>query len=147
MAESRGLAERVRDTLARLAGDVDCWVATGGVGGPYLIPLSFLWDGDAVWVATPTASPTARNLAEGGRVRLGVGVTRDVTLIDGTAVGTAEGDVDEELATAFAAKTGFDPRAESAPYTYFRVTPVRVLAWREANELAGRVIMRDGAWV
>jgi len=25
--------------------------------------------------------------------------------------------------------------------------PLRVQAWREANEIAGRTLMRDGAWL
>ena len=144
---ARGLAERVRDTLGRLSGDVDLWVASAGEDGPYLIPLSFLWDGAAVWVATPSASVTARNLLGSGRVRLGVGLTRDVTLIDGTVTGVPEGEVDGAVAEAFAARTGFDPRAEKNAYHYFRIVPRRVLAWREANELAGRVLMREGVWL
>ena len=47
----------------------------------------------------------------------------------------------------FAARTGFDPRAESKPYRWFRVVPRRIQAWREVNELAGRELMRDGRWV
>jgi len=27
------------------------------------------------------------------------------------------------------------------------VTPLRIQAWREENELAGRTIMRSGVWV
>jgi hypothetical protein len=32
-------------------------------------------------------------------------------------------------------------------YVYLRVTPIEMRAWREANELAGRLLMRDGAWL
>ena len=52
-----------------------------------------------------------------------------------------------ERADAFVAHTGFDPRTESLPYRWFRVSPSRVQAWREANELAGRELMRDGRWL
>jgi len=27
------------------------------------------------------------------------------------------------------------------------VTPTEIRAWREANELAGRLLMRDGVWL
>jgi hypothetical protein len=47
----------------------------------------------------------------------------------------------------FAAKTGFDPRRLATPYLYFRVRPRRIQAWREANELDGRELMRDGEWL
>ena len=52
-----------------------------------------------------------------------------------------------EVGDAFASRTGFDPRQLAEPYLYFRVHPQRLLAWREANELKGRELMRDGEWV
>ena len=62
--------------------DADGWVATPdqGSGTPYLVPLSFLWDGTTLLVATPASSPTGRNLQANGKVRLGNGMTRSVTL-------------------------------------------------------------------
>jgi len=35
----------------------------------------------------------------------------------------------------------------SSPYAYLRVTPRRIQAWREENELAEREVMRDGHWL
>jgi len=55
-------------------------------------------------------------------------------------------EVTDEVGDAFAAKTGFDPR-QLAGYRYFRIRPERLLAWREANELPGRELMRGGTWV
>jgi hypothetical protein len=141
----RSTGERLRDTLHRLEHDVDAWVATAEGGTPYLIPLSFDWDGAHIVVATPTASRTGRNLLTTGKARLGLGLTRDVVLVEGTV--RALDQVPDDLGAAFAARTGFDPRAEPNPYTYFEITPVRVQAWREADELAGRVLMRGGRWV
>lgn len=145
----RTLDQRKHDTLHRLEIDDDAWVATAGdgTGTPYLIPLSFLWDGATLLVATPTSSPTARNLTATGLARLGIGPTRDVVLIEGTVVATANGEIAEELADAFTAKTGFDPRELTTPYTYFWIEPQRIMAWREANELAGRELMRQGRWL
>jgi nitroimidazol reductase NimA-like FMN-containing flavoprotein (pyridoxamine 5'-phosphate oxidase superfamily) len=147
VAEVRARAERVRDTLARFEGDVDVWVATAGADGPFLTPLSFWWDGTTFWLSTWPTAPTGRNLLADPKIRLGFGVTRDVVMVDGTAEGTPDTDVDPAVADAFAARTGFDPRAETHPFTYFRVRPERVRAWREANELTGRLLMRDGAWI
>jgi hypothetical protein len=56
-------------------------------------------------------------------------------------------EIADETADAFATKGGFDPRRESNPYLYFRVNPLQVQAWREANELEGRIIMLDGRWL
>jgi general stress protein 26 len=137
--------QRKADTLTRLASDEDAWVATADTdGGAYLVPLSFLWDGTGLIVSTPRSSVTARNLSRGGgRVRVGIGELRDVTMIDGTA----EMVDDEQVKDAFAAKHKWDPRAEDGDYAYFRIVPDRVQAWREANELRGRILMRDGNWL
>ncbi|MEV6354609.1 pyridoxamine 5'-phosphate oxidase family protein [Streptomyces hydrogenans] len=139
----RSREERLKDTLARLETDVDLWVASQG----HLIPLSFLWDGAAVLVSTPRASLTGRNLLADGRVRLALGPTRDVVMIDGTAEPVDLDDLPAGTGDAFAGKTGFDPRELTRPYQYFRITPRRVHAWREADELDGRTLMRDGAWL
>ncbi len=146
---ARGRAERQQDALGRLERDVDAWVATAATssGAAHLVPLSFLWDGTVLVIATPAASLTSRNLRETGRARIGVGPTRDVVLIDATLDGQQPaGQVDAALADAFAAKTGFDPR-ELEGYLFLRLRPMRIQAWREENELAGRDLMRGGAWI
>jgi pyridoxamine 5'-phosphate oxidase-like protein len=145
----RTARQRLQDTLLRLEHDVDAWVATaeGGSGTPHLVPLSFLWDGSTLLVATPSASPTSRNLQATGSVRLGIGPTRDVVLIEGTADALASAEIPDEVGDAFASRTGFDPRQLTEPYLYFRIHPQRLLAWREANELKGRELMRAGHWI
>jgi nitroimidazol reductase NimA-like FMN-containing flavoprotein (pyridoxamine 5'-phosphate oxidase superfamily) len=83
-ADPRSRAQRRRDTEHRLTHDTDVWVASASAdGAPYLVPLSFDWDGEALLVATPKDSPTGRNLAATGAVRLGLGHTRDVSMIEG----------------------------------------------------------------
>lgn len=144
----RTYAQRKQDTLERLARDEDLWVATASAAGtPYLVPLSYLWEGETLLISTPAASVTSRNLQANGKVRLGIGPTRDVVLIEGTARALEPSEIPAELGDAFAAHTGFDPRALSTPYRYFRIRPLRLQAWREADELDGRELMRDGAWL
>src|SRR5918999_1651103 len=76
-ADPRSRAQRRRDTEHRLTHDIDVWVASAsGDGAPYLVPLSFDWDGEALLLATPTDSPTGRNLAATRTVRLGLSHTR-----------------------------------------------------------------------
>ena len=78
----RSRARRRRDTEYRLGTDIDVWVASASAdGAPYLVPLSFDWDGEAMLMATPTDSPTGRNLATTRTVRVGLGGTRDVIMI------------------------------------------------------------------
>jgi len=140
----RSPQQRKQDTLGRLESDVDAWIASADAeGDAYPLPLSFLWDGAGVIVATPRSSVTGRNLSRGRRVRVGVGQLRDVTVIDGTA----EPVQDEQTEDALAAKHGWDPRSEPGDYAFFRIVPDRVRAWREVNELPGRTLMRDGNWL
>lgn len=149
IATARSLEQRKQDTLDRLRQDVDAWVATADAesGTPYLVPLSYLWDGATLLLATLCESPTGRNLWASGEARLGIGGTRDVVLIDGAVETLPMDAISQEIGDAFAVKTGFDPRRPNSPFLYFRVTPRRIQAWREENELAGRVIMRDGTWL
>ena len=120
MEPPRSLLQRKQDTLGRLESDVDAWIASADAAGDaYLLPLSFLWDGAGLIVATPRSSVTGRNLSRGGRVRVGIGQLRDVAMIDGTAE-----PVQDELAKdAFAAKHDWDPRTEAGDYAYFRIAP------------------------
>ncbi|MBO1332900.1 pyridoxamine 5'-phosphate oxidase family protein [Streptomyces sp. VRA16 Mangrove soil] len=148
-APARSAKQRKQDTLARLEQDVDVWVATADPesGAPYMMPLSFLWHDGALIVSTRESNPVARNLVATGKAHLAIGQTRDVVHIEGAAELIADGDLTPELGDAFAERTGFDPRGIKGPYVYFRIRPLRVQAWREANELAGRDLMRDGTWL
>ncbi|MEU1897500.1 pyridoxamine 5'-phosphate oxidase family protein [Nocardiopsis dassonvillei] len=144
----RSGARRRRDTEERLARDVDVWVASASEDGvPHLVPLSFDWDGESLLVATAADSPTGRNLAATRTVRLGLGGTRDVTMVEGRVEVLGMDALTRERGDRFAERTGFDPRALAAPYLWFRVTPRRVQAWREVNEMSGRELMRDGRWL
>jgi nitroimidazol reductase NimA-like FMN-containing flavoprotein (pyridoxamine 5'-phosphate oxidase superfamily) len=147
-ADPRSRARRRRDTEHRLTHDVDLWVASASADGePYLVPLSFDWDGQALVVATPTDSPTGRYLAASWAVRLGLGHTRDVSMVEGEVEVLEIDALPQQRCDRFVARTGFDPRAEAAPYRWFRIFPRRIQAWREANELEGRELMREGRWL
>jgi len=141
-------AQRRADTEHRLTHDVDCWVATADDGTtPRLTVLSFLWDGSTLLLSTAASSPAGRNLAATGTVQVGIGRTRDVVLVTGTVEVVRRDDLSAQEGDAFAAKTGFDPRAIRSEYAYFRVRPTTVQAWREEDELRGRWLMRDGGWL
>jgi hypothetical protein len=147
-ADPRSPIWRRKDTERRLTQDVDAWVATASPdGAPYLVPLSFDWDGRTLLLATPADSPTGRNLAESGAVRLGLGVTRDVCMVDGGVEVLEIDALERERGDRFAARTGFDPRTLTTTYRWFRVTPRRIQAWREVDELPDRELMRDGSWL
>ena len=146
--DPRSPAQRRRDTEQRLTHDIDLWVASASAdGGPYLVPLSFDWDGEAVLVATPAKSPTGRNLAATQTARLGLGHTRDVSMIEGDVEVLEIDALPPERGDRFATRAGFDPRAQDTPYRWFRISPRRIQAWREVNELPDRELMRDGRWL
>ncbi|WP_017539666.1 pyridoxamine 5'-phosphate oxidase family protein [Nocardiopsis halophila] len=147
-APPRGRAERIRDTRAKLEEEIDLWVSTSSPSaGPYLVPLSFMWDGETLLLATSRASVTGRNLLTDGRARMSLGGTRDVVVIDGTADPVENTEMPSEIGDAFADKCGFEPRDNGASYLYFRVRPQRIQAWREVNEVEGRDLMLDGRWL
>ena len=143
----RSLEQRTADVLARLRDDVDLWVASADAeGNAYLVPLSFVWDAAALTISTPRASRTARNLMRAEWARVALGLTRDVVIVEGT-VETITIGTDPALEDAHAAATGFDPRVGAEEYVYLRITPREIQAWREANELSGRQLMRAGRWL
>ena len=147
-ADPRSRTQRRCDTEHRLAHDIDVWVASASAdGAPYLVPLSFDWDGEALLLSTPTRSPTGRNLAAGRTARLGLGDTRDVSMIEGEVEVIEIDALPKEQGDRFAARTGFDPRATAGRYSWFRISPRRIQAWREVNELSDSELMRDGRWL
>ena len=145
---TRSRPERRRDTEHRLNHDVDVWVASASAdGAPYLVPLSFDWDDEALLVATPKDSPTGRNLAATRAARIALGHTRDVSMIEGEVEVLEIDELAPERGDRFAARAGFDPRELTTPYRWFRISPRRIQAWREVDELTDRELMRDGNWL
>ncbi|MFI1221337.1 MULTISPECIES: pyridoxamine 5'-phosphate oxidase [unclassified Streptomyces] len=146
---ARSREQRKLDVLDHLRQDEDAWVATASPDGvPTLVPLSFLWDeaGGALVMSTRRSNPTAVNVTSGGPIRVTLGPTRDVVLIEGEA-GLVEGtDLPAAVADAFAAKLEWDPRNRPR-WVFLHITPHTVRAWREVNELAERDLMLAGEWL
>lgn len=138
------------DLLRRHA--VDVWVATASVEDatpwPHLVPVSLAWlDDDRVVIAIQARSRTARDLRAQPAARLAVGPTRYVVMIDAAA--EEEHDVAEapaDLVRQYLRQADWDPRASSG-YVFFVLRPHRIQAWREADEIPGRTLMRDGRWL
>jgi hypothetical protein len=151
-AVPRDRDQRIRDTLAKLTEAVaDVWVATaaqsGSVADPYLVPLSLAWIDERVTIAVDSSSRTARNLEAGRTARLALGPTRDVVVIDARlerSVAVADA---PDLAEGYVQQADWDPRTAGDSYRFMVLRPERIQAWREANEIPGRTIMRDGRWL
>ncbi|MEP6660465.1 MAG: pyridoxamine 5'-phosphate oxidase family protein [Acidimicrobiales bacterium] len=152
MAPPRGSQQRKADALALLSAPAaDAWVATASSDGQaYLVPLSIGWTGESIVLVTEARSVTAKNLLRASRSRLAVGGTRDVVMIDTELIGDhAMSDAPAMPVEAFVSQSGWDPRNDSnaAGYRLFELRPVHLQAWREANEIAGRTLMRNATWV
>ena len=52
-----------------------------------------------------------------------------------------------DLAAAYVAQAGWDPRTAGEGQVYLLLRPDRIQAWRESNELRGRTVMRSGEWL
>jgi hypothetical protein len=126
---------------------VDVWVASASsTGNPHLVPVSLAWIDDRAVIAVEGRSVTARNLTASGAARLALGPTRDVVMIDATLEKAVDVGADDPLGAAYATQADWDPRL-SPGFVFLVLRPVRVQAWREANEIADRTLMRDGTWL
>ncbi|QDP98191.1 pyridoxamine 5'-phosphate oxidase family protein [Microlunatus elymi] len=149
----RSREQRRADTLALLTTPaIDVWMSTSsidedGTAAPYLVPLSLAWLENRVVIAVEERSRTARNLINSGRARLALGPTRDVVIIDAElerALPVQQAPA--EIVEGYAGQADWDPRGDDG-YLYLVLRPIRIQAWREADEIKGRTLMRDGRWL
>lgn len=143
----RTAAQRKDDVLNLFTNEVDLWIATANAGADvHLIPLSFVWDGDVLVMATPERSITVENLRRAGRVRVAIGPTRDVAMVEGRVAIVSPEDA-SELAELHARHAGFDARTSDGDYILLILAPESIQTWRTPAELPGRVVMHDGQWL
>ncbi|HZJ27582.1 MAG TPA: pyridoxamine 5'-phosphate oxidase family protein [Acidimicrobiia bacterium] len=143
-------AQRKVDVLAKLAArHADVWVASASeTGRAHLVPLSLAWDGERVIIATEPSAVTTRNIVSSGIARLALGATRDVVMVDAVLDRAVDvGRVPPEVADAYAGQADWDPRAAGGDFWFLLLRPERIQAWREADEIAGRTVMREGVWL
>ncbi|MFF7677242.1 pyridoxamine 5'-phosphate oxidase family protein [Actinacidiphila glaucinigra] len=145
---TRTLRERHAGAMVRLRDDEDVWVATAdGEGTPCLVPLSFWWDGLELWLATRRTNPTGRNMEASGRVRLSLGHTRDLVLIDGTARVAEFARLPHGVGDAFAAKAVWDPRGDGPSYAFLRGPAAMGAGLGTVAEMRDRDLMKEGVWL
>nr|WP_246253596.1 pyridoxamine 5'-phosphate oxidase family protein [Isoptericola chiayiensis] len=119
-----------------------------GAAQPYLIPLSLVWLNERILLALSAASRTARSITTTSTTRLALGHTRDVVLVDAVLEHTVPVfQAPADLAEGYAAQADWDPRDAPDGYVYLVLRPERIQAWREVDEMPGRVLLRDGEWV
>ena len=142
----RTIAQRCADVRERLAAEHHLWIATGdGDRGAHLIPLAYAWDGTRLTVATRERNKTVRNVVRSGRARVALGSPTDVVVIDAT-VTRSDADPHDPALDATFSRLPLDPRRVPG-VVCLHLRPVRIQAWRNLPEIAGRTIMRDGRWL
>ncbi|MDA8312766.1 MAG: pyridoxamine 5'-phosphate oxidase family protein [Actinomycetota bacterium] len=100
--------ERVADARAKLAGDVDVWVATADSRGvAHLVPLSLCWHDGEIAVAVEARSRTARNATASGQARLALGSTRDVVSVESIVTVVDRAGASSALVDAYRSRTGW----------------------------------------
>jgi hypothetical protein len=147
--EARSPDERKADALSKLAAvGANVWVASVSLtDAVHLVPVTHTWNGNQVVLATESQSRTAANVTVNPRVRLALGETRDVVMIDAVlaeAVAATEASV--ALAEGYADQARWDRRTDGGDYVYLVFGPDRIQAWREGEDLTGRTVMRNGEW-
>ena len=147
---TRSPEERKKDALAKLTAiKANVWVASASpTGGVHLVPVTLTWNGTQVVLSTGPRSRTVANVMANPRVRLALGETWDAVLVDAVLVEAVRAvGAPEVLAEGYAAQAGWDPRTDPGDYVYLVFGPERIQVWREDEDLAGRTVMRNGAWV
>jgi hypothetical protein len=147
---TRSPEQRKSDALAKLTAiNTNVWIASASsTGAVHLIPVSHTWNGSQVVVATEPTSRTVANATSNGQVRLALGDTRDVVVIDAVlAEAIPATGAPAALVDAYSTQAGWDPRTDGGEYVFLVLAPERIEVWKESEELAGRTVMRDGSWL
>ena len=143
----RDTATRKKDVLRTLAEQGHYWLSTAEVGGrPHIIGVSGLWDGSQFVITTLGTSRTARNMSMNPQVVLAHGDPGDAIVIQAGVIDSAEVADSDQLADEWKAAMGWDPR-EMDGWTFFRLRPTRIQAFRGYDEIGGRDVMIRSRWV
>jgi len=132
------------DVSLRLRAAPRYWLATvRDDGRPHAVPVDGLWEGDRLWFGGSTATVHHANLLRGGQVVVHTEDAMAPVIVEGLAeLITASAEHGEVLAAGSRAKYGYgDSAAYRSPV--WRVTPKRVLAWKEFPADATRFVFSD----
>jgi hypothetical protein len=113
----------------------------------HLVPLSLCWHDGMVVVAVEASSRTARNAAASRQVRLALGPTRDVVMINARASVVTRQDAGPAITGAYRERTGWEPGSDGGDWVYVLLEPTKIQVWRDVEEIAGRTVMADGMWL
>lgn len=143
----RDTATRKKDALATLEKQGHYWLGTAEVGGrPHVIGVSAWWDGAQLIVTTPGSSRTARNMEMNPAVTLAGGTPGDAVVIQAAVIESRPVEDATDIAEDFKAAMGWAPGPDSG-WTFFRLRPTRIQAYRGYDEIEGRDVMVRSRWL
>ena len=143
----RSGSQRRSQAIHRLETEANVWLATASPAGvPHLVPLSLAWDGTRVLVATPTDTPSVRNVLATGAVKATLDSADDVVLIEGTAEAVDFASASPKLLELYVKRVGWNPADQDGAWSLLVISPLTVRSWNSVSEITGRTIMRHGVW-
>ena len=142
----RDVKTRKADVLAVLEGQGHYWLATAHDERPHAIGVSAWWTDDQLVVTTLGTSRTAQNMTPGAQVVLLHGDPGDAVVIYAEVIGGLPAKEAIELAGGFERAMGWQPGDDSG-WTFFRLRPTRIQAFRGYDEIEGRDVMKGGRWL
>ena len=143
----RDAATRKRDVLAALEKQGHYWLATAQVGGgPHVIAVSGMWDGNEIVVTTLGSSKTARNMAMNPLVVLAGGDPSDAIVIRAQVLEGSPVADSPRLLEEWKKAMGWDP-SELGDWIFYRLRLTRIQAFRGYGEIGGRDVMIRSRWV
>ena len=123
------------------------WLATAEIGGqPHVIGVSALWKDDEFVLTTTSTSKTARNLAMNPKVVLVGGDPMDAIVIQAQVIESTPVEDSQRMVNEWKAAMGWDPR-ELGDWTFYRLRPTRIQAFRGYDEIKGRDVMLRSRWL
>ena len=114
---ARSPKERKADALAKLTTvEANVWIASASpTGAVHLVPVTHTWNGNQIVLATEPGSRTVANVTANPQVRIALGETRDVVMIDAVlAEAVPKSEAPPALADGYAVQAGWDPRTDGA---------------------------------
>ena len=141
----RDVKTRKVDVMTVLEDQGHYWLTSAHDDRPHAIGVSAWWKEEQLVVTTLGTSRTARNMTPGAQVVLLHGDPADAVVIYAEVVDSSPAKDAQEIARGFKAVMGWEP-GESSGWTFFRLRPTRIQAFRGYDEIEGRDVMKDGRW-
>lgn len=118
----------------RLTAARNYWICTTRADGrPHAMPVWGLWSDGAVMFSTDSQSYKGRNLAARPDIVVHLESGDEVVVVEGRAEWVTQAGLPDSFVGDYAEKYGHTLDVTDPAFGFYRVAPVRVLAWRETD--------------